>query len=189
MIGKKNIVFGFIYLVFTAALGPVMVLNYLGDVNDARADKQQLIGDMQTAMDSGFEMDLDPMTADQIARANTKALVSLSNFINSQEAINAIKGGPHTHGNLEAVLNILAGFLLCFLAVGRGFKQLISWVFILGALGHSGLLYLAIGLELEWAGRLLAGPAGLIGPSLVLLGLVLAGLAALIGFRDTLVRD
>lgn len=189
MIGKKNIVFGFIYLVFTAALGPVMILNYSGDVAVAEAAKQQKLGALQVAASNGFEVDLEPMSAEQIAKANTAALLALSANLNSEAPIDAIKGGPHTHGNLEALLNIVVGVVLCFLAVPLLFKQIISWVFIIGALGHSGLLYLAVALDLPWAQALLISPVGYIGPSLILLGLLLAGIAAAMGYKGRLVTD
>ncbi len=187
MIGKKNIVFGFIYLVFTAALGPVMILNYFGDV--AEAAKQQKLGALQVAEANGFEVDLEPMSAEQIAKANTAALLALSANLNSKAPVDAIKSGPHTHGNLEALLNIVVGLVLGFLAVPLLFKQVISWVFILGALGHSGLLYLAVALSLPWAQALLVSPVGYIGPSLILLGLLLTGIAAAIGYKGRLVTD
>ena len=70
--------------------------------------------------------------------------------------------------------------VLCFLSVGAIFKQLISWAFILGTLLHSGLLFLVVMFQLPWAGQLL----GLgIGPILLLLGLVMAAVAAAIGFQ------
>ncbi|MDA1107283.1 MAG: hypothetical protein O2845_02650 [Proteobacteria bacterium] len=189
MIGKKNIVFGFIYLVFTAALGPVMIVYYSGDVAVAEAAKQEKMSALQVAAANDFEVDLEKMTADQIGKANTAALLALSARMNSQAPIDAIKGGPHTHGNLEALLNIVVGLVLGFLAVPLLFKQIISWVFIVGALGHSGLLYLAVALGLPWAQALLASPAGYVGPSLILLGLLLAGIAAALGFKDRLVTD
>lgn len=189
MTGKKNIVFGFIYLVFTAALGPVMILNYSGDVAVAEAAKQQKLGALQVAASNGFEADLEPMSAEQIAKANTAALLALSANLNSEAPIDAIKGGPHTHGNLEALLNIVVGVVLGLLAVPLLFKQVISWIFIVGTLGHSGLLYLAVALSLPWAQALLISPVGYIGPSLILLGLLLAGIAAAIGYKGRLVTD
>jgi hypothetical protein len=190
MIGKKNIVFGFLYLSLTAALGPYMILNYVGDEAAAQAAKQIRIGELQLAASNDFEKDLEPMTPAQIAKDTANALLSLSSYINSQEPIDAIKGGAHSHGNLEAVLNILAGFLLMFLGVGRLFKQIISWVFIGGALLHSGMLYLAMPLQLGWTGAWFGSPLlAAIGPALVLAGLVLAGVAALIGLRSTPMQD
>lgn len=189
MIGKKNIVFGFIYLVFTAALGPVMIVYYSGDVAVAEAAKQEKMSALQVAAANDFEVELEKMTAEQIAKTNTGALLALSARANSQMPIDAIKGGPHTHGNLEALLNIVVGVVLCFLAVPLLFKQIISWVFIIGALGHSGLLYLAVALGLPWAQALLVSPVGFIGPSLILLGLLLAGIAAAIGYKGGLITD
>lgn len=189
MIGKKNIVFGFIYLFFTAALGPVMILYYFDDVAVAEAAKQEKMGVLQVAAANDFEVNLEKMTAEQIGKDNTAALLALSANLNSAAPIDAIKSGPHTHGNLEALLNIVVGLVLGFLAVPALFKQIISWVFIVGALGHSGLLYLAVALGLPWAQALLASRAGYIGPSLILLGLLLAGIAAAMGYKGRLVTD
>lgn len=188
-IGKKNIVFGFIYLVFTAALGPVMIVKYFGDVAVAEAAKQEKLSALQVVAANGFEINLEKMTPEQIGKTNTSALLALSARANSQMPIDAIKGGPHTHGNLEALLNIVVGLVLGFLAVPALFKHIISWIFIVGALGHSGLLYLAVALGLPWAQALLASPAGYIGPSLILLGLLLAGIAAALGFKGKVVTD
>ena len=188
-IGKNNIVFGFIYLFFTAALGPVMILYYFDDVAVAEAAKQEKMGVLQVAAANDFEVNLEKMTAEQIGKANTAALLALSANLNSEAPIDAIKSGPHTHGNLEALLNIVVGLVLGFLAVPALFKHIISWVFIVGALGHSGLLYLAVALGLPWAVTLLASPVGYIGPSLILLGLLLTGIAAAIGYKGRLVTD
>ncbi|GMR18353.1 MAG: hypothetical protein BMS9Abin33_0763 [Gammaproteobacteria bacterium] len=189
MIGKKNIVLGFLYLVLTAGLGPVMILNYYDARDNAETSKQTRVGELQQIVQDNFEADLEPMTAEQIAKMNSKAILALSARQNAQVPIDAIRKGPHAHGNLEAILNILAGFLLCFLAINRTFKQLISWTFILGAAFHSGLLYLSTGLNLSWAVTLMSTPVAYIGPVLVLAGLVLAGIAAVLGFRGTIEPD
>ena len=189
MIGKKNIVFGFLYLVLTAALGPVMILQYMPAVGTAEAQKQERLGFLQTASADNFEVNLEPMQPVDIAKANTAGLLALSNRLNRQAPIDDIKGGPHAHGNLEALLNIAVGIVLLFIAVPRAFKQTISWIFIAGTLFHSGLLYLAVGLGLPWAGALLGTLVGYIGPILILLGLALAGVAAALGWRGEIVRD
>ncbi|MEO6697003.1 MAG: hypothetical protein ABIN45_03265 [Gammaproteobacteria bacterium] len=183
MIGKKNIVFGFFYLVLTAALGPYMVVTFVGDVGKAEAVKQEKLGALQQSAENQFEMNLAPMSADEIAKQTANGLLALSARLNSYAPIQAIKGGPHAHGNLEALLNITVGVVLAFLTVSTLFKQVISWVFILGALLHSGLLYLAV-LGLPWAGAALGSPFGIIGPALILLGLLLMGIASLMGFQS-----
>ncbi|HSH29929.1 MAG TPA: hypothetical protein VK971_08495 [Thiohalobacter sp.] len=186
MIGKKNIVFGFLYLVLTAALGPYMVLEVIPDVGEAGATKQQSMSELQLMASSGFEKDLEPMDADAIARSNTQALLDLNRMLQSEAHLDQIKGGPHTHGNLESVLNILAGLTLLFLTVPVWWKQAISWAFILGALLHSGMVYLGVVFGQGWALQVL--DTG-IGPLLVLLGLLLAGIAAAVGFSREPVRD
>lgn len=181
MPAKLNIVFGFFFLVLTAALGPVMVQN-LPAVADAGANKQAAMGPLQLAADSGFENQetLEPMRAYEIAQMNSEALLALNTQLNAQLPNTAIKGGPHAHGNLEALLNIAVGVVLLFLAVGRGFQWLISLTFVVGTLLHSGILYLVIVFEQGWAGTVLQTG---IGPIMILAGLFLAGVAAAIGLK------
>ena len=186
MIGKKNIVFGFLYLVLTAALGPYMVKGVFPDLQKAGGAKQEQMAQLQLMASNDFEEDLEPLSAAAIARRNTAALLALNGQLQTLDTLNSIKGGPHAHGNLEALLNIAAGLVLCFLALGRAFKQLISWTFILGALLHSGVLYLGIVFKQAWAMQLLGYG---IGPILILLGLLLIGAGALVGFRGEPVRD
>ena len=138
---------------------------------------------MQELKNNNFEEELEPLSTYAIAKANTAGILALNKLYNTEQPLNSIKGGPDAHGNLEAVLNILAGLTLCFIAVAPLFKQIISWVFIAGALLHSGSLYL-LSFGFGWAGSLLQ-----LGPWLVLAGLLLIGIAALIGFRTEVVKD
>ena len=189
MIGKKNVVFGFLYLVLTAALGPMMIINYFPAQAEAEAAKQVQLGKLQETVGNDFlNENLETMTAEQIAKTNSRALLGLSSRLNTDAPIAGARNA-HAHGNLEALLNIAVGFLLCFVAISTMFKQIISWMFIAGTILHSGLLYLAMGLELQWALGLMAGPVAMAGPILVLTGLMLAGVAALLGFRGEIVRD
>jgi len=189
MIGKKNLVFGFFYLVLTASLGPMMIVNNFPVQADAEASKQAVMGKLQQAVGNDFLNDnLETMTAEQIAKNNSNAILSLSSRFNADEPIDQVRNA-HAHGNLESILNILVGFLLCFVAISPTFKQVISWTFIAGAIFHSGMLYLAQGLQLQWVVSLMGTPVAMIGPILILAGLTLAGLAALLGFRGEIVRD
>ncbi len=96
MIGKKNIVFGFIFLVFTASLGPYMVQKY-DTYNEAIANKQQDVGRLQQLKNDEFEEELEALNADQIARANTDGILAINTLINAEAAIDIIKGGAHAH--------------------------------------------------------------------------------------------
>jgi len=51
---------------------------------------------------------------------------------------------------------------------------------------HSGMMYLGIVFELSFAAKLLGTG---IGPVLILLGLLLTGIAAAMGFKGELVKD
>ncbi len=183
MIGKKNIVFGFLYLVTTASLGFLMIDKY-DDFGAALTEKQSTVGRIQQLKENDFEEDLEPLSAAQIAKANSDAILSLNRLRNEEMGIDLVKGGPHTHGNLESLLNIAAGVVLMFIAVAPWFKQLISWLFILGAVFHSGMLYLSRVFDQSWAEiPLYAGPPLMIGALLAI------GIAAWIGLRGEVVRD
>ncbi len=172
MAGKKNIVFGFLYLVLTAALGPYMVLNYIDQRQQATTEKNTAI----TQLNEVKGGTPDALLAD----AQTDAILALSNQLKAQQPINDIKGGPHAHGNLEALLNIAVGLLLGMLVISTLFKEIISWLFILGTLLHSGMLYLAVIFDQGWAWTVLQTS---IGPVMILAGLLLAGIAAMIGIK------
>ena len=107
MIGKKNIVFGFIFLTFTASLGAVMVEMY-EEYGTAAGEKQAAVGRLAQLKTDGFEEELEPLNAKQIAMANTDGILSMSKLSNVEFGIDYIKGGPHAHGNLESLLNIVA---------------------------------------------------------------------------------
>jgi len=183
MIGKKNIVFGLIYLVFTAALGPYMLTTMFPDAGAAAVEKQKTVGRLQALKENEFEEDLEPLGADAIAQANTDGILGLNKLLNARQPIDSMKGGPHAHGNLEALLNIVAGLVLSFLAIAPMFKQIISWTFIAGAVLHSGMLYLRA-FDIGWASTLLP-----FGPWLVLASLLMLGVAACYGFKGEVVKD
>jgi len=185
MIGKKNVVFGFIFLVFSASLGPYMIVKYMPEVDVAGAEKQDKLARLQQLKLDNFEEELEALTPEAIAKANTDGILALNRLGNARQPIDLIKN-PHAHANLEALLNIAVGITLCFVAVAPIFKQIISWVFILGTLLHSGAMYLAIVFEMGWAFAVLGSG---IGPILVLIGLLLAGIAAFMGMRGELVKD
>jgi hypothetical protein len=185
MIGKKNVVFGFLYLVITAALGILMV-NMYEDFGQAMQEKQTSVGRLQQLKENSFEEELEPLDAKQIAIANTDGILALNKLGNTEMPIDSIKGGPHAHGNLEALLNIAAGLVLCFIAVASWLKQLISWLFILGTLLHSGMLYLGRVFNIAWAESLLGTG---IGPIMILAGLIIMGITAFIGFRGEIIKD
>ena len=46
MVGKKNVIFGFLFLATTAALGPLMVVKY-DDWGVANTEKQLVVGQLQ----------------------------------------------------------------------------------------------------------------------------------------------
>jgi hypothetical protein len=186
MIGKKNVVFGFLFLVITAALGPYMGVKLVPEVEKAQQLKQEKVGRLQQLNENNFEEDLQPLAADAIAKANTTGILALNQVYNAQAPVDAVRKGPHAHGNLEALLNIAAGLALSFITVARMFKQVISWLFILGALLHSGVLYLIVVGEQYWALPIMQSG---VGPAMVLAGLAALGVAAAMGFRGEIAKD
>ena len=104
MIGKNNIVFGFIFLAFTASLGAMMV-NMYEEYGTVSSEKQTSVGRLAQLKTDGYEEELEPLTAKQIAMANTDGILSLSKLGNVEFGIDFIKGGPHAHGNLALSLS------------------------------------------------------------------------------------
>lgn len=185
MVGKKNIVFGFLFLLCTVSLGPYMVNLYQG-WGAAYGEKQTTVGRLQQLKTDGFEEELEPLNADQIARANTDGILSLNKLVNVETEIDMIKGGPHAHGNLEAVLNIIVGIVLGMVTASVLVKQLISWMFIIGTLMHSGLLVFERVFKMQWAAALLQTG---IGPVLILLGILLMGIVCWKSYAGRFVED
>ena len=185
MIGKKNIVFGFIFFAFSASLGAVMVDMYkeYGAVAD---EKQVSVGRLAQLKTDGFEEELEPLTAKQIAMANTDGILSMSKLSNVEFGIDFIKGGPHAHGNLEALLNIVAGFILCFISIAAWQKQVLSWALIIGTISHAGMMVLGRVLNFAWANTILETG---IGPVLILASLFFMGIAVAVGFKTEMVKD
>jgi hypothetical protein len=179
--GKKNIVFGFLFFVITASLGPYMVLTLMPDVEDAALKKQKEISALQLAVNSDFENTetLEDMTAEEIAKGNSVAIMSINTNLNARLTLNTIKGGPHAHGNLEAMLNILVGIILGLLSLASIYKQIISWTFLVGTTMHAGMAFLSV-FGFGWASTLLNTG---IGPVLILFGLLSMSLAVLIGYK------
>lgn len=201
MIGKKNIVFGFVFLIFTAVLGyPMVKTIQQGDVAKTEEVRKNVFSAIKEYQSEGFmnKETLEEMKPDQVTQEVVKAVVALNNAVTiRQEQVNEIRN-PHAHGNLESLLNVVVGILLCFLGVNRMFKQLISWAFILGASLHAGMLYISTVMVMifnitpdsgayiivDYASKLIYA-----GPPLLLLGLILTAVAAFIGFRGEPVLD
>ncbi len=101
MVGKKNMVFGFVYFLATLAVGMYLANELsLGDAEFAASETRSAI---RTA---------------------------------------------HAHANMESVLNIVIGYLLCRLALAAWLAKTVSVLLIIGALTHSGALLLgSFGME------------------------------------------
>lgn len=189
MTGKKNIVFGFIFLAISAALGPYMVTTLLPTAGEAQGARVEATGRLAEVVQANFDdpETLEAVAPDKLAKLNSEAILGINKQINATAPIDSVKGGPHAHGNLEALLNIVVGLALCFVTCKQAWmKEVISWLFIAGTLLHSGMLYLLIVFNQAWAGQVL-GTA--VGPIMILLGLLLMGVAAALGFRGEIVRE
>lgn len=189
MAGKKNIVFGFLFLVLTASLGPYMVTNLLPTAGQAEKARSEATAKLAEVVQSNYD---DPETLakiapEKLAQLNSAAILGINQQMNASAPIDAMKGGPHAHGNLEALLNIAVGVVLCFVSCKRAWmKQVISWAFILGTVLHSGMLLVGGVFDQAWAWTVLGTG---VGPILLLAGLLTAGMATAVGFRGEIVRD
>lgn len=186
---RINIAFGFIFLALSAALGPYMVTKLHPTANQAQEGRVTATGKLAEVAGANYDdpETLGPITADKLGRLATEAVLAINREINARAPIDAVRAGPHAHGNLEALLNIVVGVVMLFVSCRRALmKQVIGWLFILGTLLHSGMLYLVVVFNQAWAGQILGTG---IGPVMILLGLLLAGIATAIGFKGEIVRD
>ena len=160
MNGKINIVFGFFYLAMTAVLGPALIVPIYPDKFAAQHEMTEAV----KAVETGDSTKIGP------------ALSSITKYIGVGDRMGQISGGPHAHGNLEALLNIAAGLTLLMLTINARFKSLLSILFLVGAIGHSGMLYVATVFNIPAALNLTV-----IGAIAILSALILTGIAAVMG--------
>lgn len=174
MNGKINIVFGFIYLALTALLGPVLLVPQLGASIKAIGDTAQVVSKVQEGLQNDFK------GTDNPNKVIGQAAVSIFSYARDAKNLSLLAGGPHAHGNLEALLNIAAGLVLLSLAIPANFKKLLSITFLVGAVFHSGMLYLGGVFGMMWAYNFT-----IIGVIAILSGLVLTGVASMIGIKQS----
>ena len=91
--------------------------------------------------------------------------------------IHEILATSHVHGNLESVLNILLGYIICQLEANTGLLKIISILLLIGAIFHSGMLYLT-GLGLSAAINLAP-----IGAFSLIASVALMAYAVAVGFK------
>ena len=60
-----------------------------------------------------------------------------------ESPLHDLLGAAHAHGNLESFLNIVIGYILCKLDISSGLAQTVSILLLIGAIFHSGMLYLS----------------------------------------------
>ena len=167
MSGKVNIVFGFFYLAITAFLGPFYLVPAKG------VDYQKFV-EMNKAVEA---IKQDVSSANDKTKVSA-ALSNITDYLSSIKKTGAVGSAAHAHGNLEALLNIVAGLVILSLAVPSSYKTVLSGLFIVGAVFHSGVLYLAMVFGISAAGKL-----SIIGAIALLTGLVLAGVASATGIK------
>ena len=166
MNGKINIIFGFIYLAFTAVLGPTLLVPQLGKNAQSLDNTAALVEKVREGAQGDFKgADIAP------------AVVSIFDYMKTSKLS---AKGAHVHGNLEALLNIVAGLVLLTLAIPANFKTLLSIMFLVGAVFHSGMLYLGGVFHMYWAYNFTV-----IGAIAIIVGLLGMGIASFIGIKQT----
>ena len=171
MNGKINIIFGFFYFAFTAVLGPALLVPHLGKNTQVMNETAQAVDKVRTEVQDNFK------GVDNPDAVIAPAVVSIFDYLKVQRIAGK---GAHSHGNLEALLNIVVGFILLTLAIPSNFKALLSLLFLLGAVFHSGMLYLGGIFGMAWAYNLTT-----IGAIAIIAGLVFMGVAAITGIKQS----
>jgi hypothetical protein len=152
MSGRVNIVFGFFWLTITAILGPLVLIPAKGE-NIAKLKAAE----------------------EAVKTTDAGALAAIAEYLSDANRLGFISGAAHAHGNLEALLNIVAGVVLLTIAVRGAVATVLGALFIAGAFFHSGMLYLAFVFGVAWAGNL-----SIIGVASLIAGIFLTGVATLV---------
>lgn len=172
MSGKINMVFGFFYLTLTAVLGPAYLVPQLYENRAVMEEAGKAVADVKSSLDAGVAAGVN------LEELDSAALVKVFEALKRQH----VNGkSAHSHGNLEALLNIVAGFVLLTLAIPGSFRALLTLLFLMGAVFHSGMLYLGMVFGMGWAFKLL-----ILGEVSLLAGVVLMGVAVIIGIKRPL---
>ncbi len=172
MEGKKNIALGFLYFVVTAVTGLIMTSGgMLGEVGQAKQTAVEKVGVLEDRLETG---------GPGLAAAAGETVTAVEGWLAAKDRVGEMAGAPHTHGNMEALANIVVGLFLGMLAAPAALKQLISWLFILAAVLHSGMLYLGVVLGMGWPWMIVNLN---LGPIALLAGLLMAGMAAIMSYR------
>jgi len=171
MSGKINMIFGFFYLTVTAVLGPAYLVPQLYTGRAAMEQAGKAVAEVRTSIDAG-------QSGASLADKDSAAIIKVFEAMKKQ---NVNGKAAHSHGNLEALLNIVAGFVLLTLAIPGAFRALLTILFLMGAVFHSGMLYLGMIFGVGWAFKLV-----LLGELSLLSGLALMGVAVIIGVKKPL---
>lgn len=94
----------------------------------------------------------------------------------------------HVHGNVEALLNVILGYLICRLALNSGIAKAVSVLLLIGMVFHSGMLYLG-GLGVGFAAFLV--PVGTVAlmVSMLLIGIGVLTSKTQVGIPKTVMKD
>ncbi|MBI3606764.1 MAG: hypothetical protein HY207_02220, partial [Nitrospirae bacterium] len=83
MSGKKNVVFGFFYLVLTALLGPYMITQYMGPLQHASQEYASAVAELNQAGQGS-----DP---GELERVQTLTMLALDKKFKADDPIDSIK--------------------------------------------------------------------------------------------------
>lgn len=94
-----------------------------------------------------------------------------------EDPAHRILGTAHAHGNLESFLNIVIGYFLCQIEASSGLLNTVSILLLIGAIFHSGMLYLT---GLGVSGAINIAPIGSIS---LIITMALMVYTAAVGFK------
>ena len=136
---RQNVISGLLLFFASILLGPYMVVSVEPSLQAPEAALNGATQELSSALQSYDENGAAAAerSADDLAAVAARALSAQFTYAKADERVDHIKVA-HAHGNLEGLLNVLVGLFLMGLAVGNGFKQVISWLFIVGSWLHGG---------------------------------------------------
>jgi hypothetical protein len=179
---KKNVISGLLLFSISVLLGPYMMEVVSKDVlTPITTQNYRIVGGINKAL-AAYEEIEDPLalaaSSDEIGVEAGKAAVASLKLKEAEWQWGNVVFS-HAHGNLEGLLNIAAGLVLAQLIIPALFREVISWLLILGSWGHAGLFIVAN----IWFPQLLS--YWIYGGALLILGLWALTIAVILHIRTS----
>lgn len=138
---NKNVLSGLLLFSISVMIGPwmmgVFASDQLGPAGQALFGEARELQGALAAHEGAADEGAKAAAADNVAVAAGKTTVEQLKYGQVESRWGNFKFS-HAHGNLQGILNIVVGLVLAQLLIAVKFREVISWLFIVGSWGHAG---------------------------------------------------